>query len=394
MRAVMLGTLFALALLLAPAAARASPLPCTQISDEGAPVTLAALLAAGDAALRAALEALEPQDDLLAARACYERALQQSPDSYAASLGLGVGEVLRAQHLGRSRQDAADAIGQAKLHLGRAYFLRQDPYEPLYYLAEVALLEGDLAQAEALLQPLQEARWKEGAVYLLLAELAERGARPQVRGCERAKDLSRCCHERALDAGGAPRIYRYAAHRLGRHREGPWSIAQKQGVSAELNGLHAGSWFVAGIELGRTLNQSRNLSVVLPLQLHVLGADPGGFSDDDKKTRYRLLLMVGLQYDLVWPLRGFTFYGRLSTGLSLEWNTRRSAVAIDKPYEGDDKMLYRGDPIWVVLPELGVRYSPLGRFHFGADLLSLPLALRKDRLQVNYQALLYAGAHF
>ena len=149
MRAVMLGTLFALALLLAPAAARASPLPCTQISDEGAPVTLAALLAAGDAALRAALEALEPQDDLLAARACYERALQQSPDSYAASLGLGVGEVLRAQHLGRSRQDAADAIGQAKLHLGRAYFLRQDPYEPLYYLAEVALLEGDLAQAIA-----------------------------------------------------------------------------------------------------------------------------------------------------------------------------------------------------------------------------------------------------
>lgn len=410
MRCALLVILFTLVTLSPAQASPGQPSACSQFTGGGAPLPLGKLLADGEAALGAALRAVEPLaeplDDLLIAKACYERALLQSPDSYEASLGLGVVHLMRAKHLLKRRQDAVDVLSAAKHHIGRAYFLRQDPYEPLYYLAEVALLQRDFAQAESFLQPLQEARWKEGAVYLLLGELVGRGAHPWVRGCERAKHLSHCCYQRALEAGGPPAAYRYASYRLGRFREGPLSVALKLGPVVPLHGPTRGVassanpvvipstdgvGSVLGIELGRTLNDSRNVSLLLPLQLHLQPAQYDGLAD---KMNYRMLLLAGIQYDLVWPLHGFTFYGRLSAGLSLEWKWHAELDLVKR------ELSWQAGPdltkFFVFLPEIGVRYSPNGRNHIGLDLLSFPLFVTdsNEKFFVNYQALIYAGSHF
>lgn len=333
-------------------------------------MALEKLLRAGDDALESALDRLDPDEDLVTAKVCYERGLLQSPDSYAASLGLGIVHLERARRQLRRGQDAADLITEARRHIGWAYFLRQDPYEPLYYLAEIALLLGDLKQAESFLAPLQEAGWKEGPVYLLLAELVARGARPEIKGCEKMPDLPRCCYQKALDAGWPLEVHRYAGTRLGKYRGGPWSGSLKLGPGVQLRDSDTRTWFVLGLEMGRAISRSRALSLIVPLQLQLLpGAD-----------LYRLMLLVGLQYDIALPLRGLYISARLSAGASLELRTAK----------GETQMT----PFGVVLPELGIKYIVAGRVNLGVDLLSFPILIGEEKQQASYQALFHAGVHF
>lgn len=109
------------------------------------------------------------------AAVCYKRALQLAPDSYDANLGIGVAYL----GLARAQQDDHAAtrrsfVVAAKRALGHAYMVRQGPYEPVYYLAEVAVFEKDYARAKQLLDLLSQADAKRGPVQALLGYLAEK----------------------------------------------------------------------------------------------------------------------------------------------------------------------------------------------------------------------------
>jgi tetratricopeptide (TPR) repeat protein len=104
---------------------------------------------------------------------CFGRALRLVPESYEASLGMGIAYLAGARFLDKKGEERDNFLGGARNMLGHAYTLRHGAYEPLYYLAEVALVEGNLALARQFLIPLQSARVKEGPVNMLLGRLSE-----------------------------------------------------------------------------------------------------------------------------------------------------------------------------------------------------------------------------
>lgn len=114
-----------------------------------------------------------------AALDCFSRALRLNPESYDASLGAGIAYLAGARLLEARGLDLENYLGGARSMLGQAYMLRHGAYEPLYYLAEVALLEGDPKLARLFLTPLQIAGVKEGPVNMLLGRVAEQEGKVQ-----------------------------------------------------------------------------------------------------------------------------------------------------------------------------------------------------------------------
>jgi len=106
-------------------------------------------------------------EDLRDARDCYERAAQANPGSYDARLGLGTVYLVAGL---RSNQTTANNTGpnpffpHAKRELGRAYFLRAERNEPIFYLTVIATAENQLPTAQYLLGQLQKNQPNDGEV--------------------------------------------------------------------------------------------------------------------------------------------------------------------------------------------------------------------------------------
>lgn len=111
--------------------------------------------------------------DLIAAGECYARALSLSPVHYEANLGLGVVLLARAEHEKAGSIERSTFLSAAKSRFGAAYVIRQGAFEPLYYLAEVAVMEGDYNRANRYLKPLYDAKYKVGPVAALYGYMAE-----------------------------------------------------------------------------------------------------------------------------------------------------------------------------------------------------------------------------
>lgn len=150
------------------------------------------LLALGGDALSAAISGINraPAVDMLShkliyddlntlshlrdARDCYTRTLQSSSNNYSALLGLGIANTMGAMIETDDQQLRSSYLQSAKRLLGRAYIVRQGPYEPIYYLAHVAMIEGRNDQATEFLNQLLKAGYRIGSVYALCAEIAAR----------------------------------------------------------------------------------------------------------------------------------------------------------------------------------------------------------------------------
>lgn len=145
---------------------------------------------------------------------CFGRALRLAPDSYDAQLSMGVAHLARARLAREKTTERTSLLQGARRMLGRAYMLRQGAYEPLYYLAEVAVAEGDTAQARRLLEPLRIAGVKDGPVNMLLGYLSERDGKT---------DDARGFYRKAVAAGWPVETLTFAAARLASLQPRSWS---------------------------------------------------------------------------------------------------------------------------------------------------------------------------
>lgn len=96
------------------------------------------------------------------AETCYQYANNLNKYDYSSELGLGVASMM----LGLLRESSVDGnmkvyLSAAKQHLGRAFILSQAHLEPLYYLAEIAKLEGDRKLANLFIKPLVKKEYKD-----------------------------------------------------------------------------------------------------------------------------------------------------------------------------------------------------------------------------------------
>jgi hypothetical protein len=177
--------------------------PCAP--SGGRPLATPALVRIADAHRDLGLRKLardEPAgEDLKIATTCYAAAQALAPDSYAANLGMGVTYLARAKKIRRPQDKTRRSyLTAAKRALGQAYLVRQGPYEPLYYLAEVAALEND-NRAAAFITAVEDAGVKTSPVYALKGYLAYRTSRLQAEE-----------HwNKALEAGWPEETLRYAA---------------------------------------------------------------------------------------------------------------------------------------------------------------------------------------
>lgn len=113
------------------------------------------------------------------AAACFIRAQQLSADDYGSNLGLGIAYLAQAKVTSQKgdKIKTHDLLANAKKSLGTAYFVSQGQLEPVYYLAEVAVIEGtpgSLAVAKNLLLALDKVGYKRGPVYVLLGFMSEK----------------------------------------------------------------------------------------------------------------------------------------------------------------------------------------------------------------------------
>ena len=165
-----------------------------------------------DGALRELARSDEDEDDeedgdahikLRQANDCFGRALRITPDSYDAQIGTSVAYLAFARMA--EPQNKRRLLGSARSILGRAYMSRHGGYEPLYYLAEVAVAAGDLAVARRFLEVLRVAGVKEGPVNMLLGYVSE------------LQDMQREAAEyyrKAVLAGWPSEIASFAADRI------------------------------------------------------------------------------------------------------------------------------------------------------------------------------------
>jgi tetratricopeptide (TPR) repeat protein len=153
--------------------------------DGKQPLQTPALVQQGNAYLDGALRVLpdpanyDVEGALRQSTICLGHALRLDPDSYEAQLGMGVVDLARARLRPHGSAEHANLLNGARSLLGGAYMLRHGTYEPLYYLAEVAVEEGNLAVARKLLEPLRLAGAKEGPVNVLLGHLSEVEGKPE-----------------------------------------------------------------------------------------------------------------------------------------------------------------------------------------------------------------------
>lgn len=173
--------------------------------EEGEPLTSAKLLEAGHAYLQNNPSSYHAQQAIY----CFNRALRSVPESYEAQLGLGIAFLTKAKHMsGTDPKIVEERMGLlfgARTTLGRAYSVRHGSYDPLYYLSEVALMEGQLSIAQLFLETLQKAGVKEGPVQMLLGRLREREGKDQE---------AREHYERAYALGWPVEVVAYAKEKL------------------------------------------------------------------------------------------------------------------------------------------------------------------------------------
>jgi hypothetical protein len=152
--------------------------PCAP-SKDGKPKKASELIEMGNLLRDSALtvESMRPgsaDEQLEQASFCYATALSSAPDNYEANLGLGVTYIARARKYDEREDEPRRKalLKAAKRSLGRAFMVRQGPYEPLYYLAEVAVLENDHSRAAGFLQEMRANRAKLGPVTALAGYIA------------------------------------------------------------------------------------------------------------------------------------------------------------------------------------------------------------------------------
>ena len=156
---------------------------------------------------------------------CFDRALRLAPDNYEAQLSIGVTYLARAR-LTMEGPERRSLLQGARHMLGSAYMLRHGAYEPLYYLAEVAVTEDNPALARKLVEPLQRAHVKDGPVNALLGYLDERDGK---------LDDAREAYRKAIAAGWPAESLSFATARLatlgdsGRRAQPAQVSAQKAG---------------------------------------------------------------------------------------------------------------------------------------------------------------------
>jgi tetratricopeptide (TPR) repeat protein len=149
---------------------------CSVLPEQDAkPLSSSELIAFGNSYLEASLT---KGSNSRQAIDCFSRALRLMPESYEAQLGMGVAYLERAKYDSGGGAEQSDLLQGARSLLGRAYMLRHGAYEPLYYLAEIAIMEGELSLAKDFLGTLQNAGVKEGAVSMLLGRVHEIEGRP------------------------------------------------------------------------------------------------------------------------------------------------------------------------------------------------------------------------
>lgn len=182
------------------------------------PLQAPALLEVGNNYLDGALHDLDKSDILGVQTAlrksseCFGRALRLAPDSYEAQLSMSVAYLARARLAAEGSSDRASLLQGARHMLGRAYMLRHGAYEPLYYLAEVSVAEGNLALARKFLEPMRAAGVKEGPVNMLLGYISERNGKT---------DDAREFYRKAVAAGWPAETLSFAATRL-EHLQTRW----------------------------------------------------------------------------------------------------------------------------------------------------------------------------
>lgn len=109
-----------------------------------------------------------------AAEDCYVRALSLKPDDYRANFGLGITHLMHAyDELTDVTQEEAH-LSAAKRLLGKAYALGHGYYEPLYYIAEIAVYEEKYSLAASYFKSLEQLGVRRGEVTTLLGYLAEK----------------------------------------------------------------------------------------------------------------------------------------------------------------------------------------------------------------------------
>lgn len=137
------------------------------------------LVAQGNVFLSSALPSTGSVGGYENAASCYLRAKQLSKEDYSVNLGLGVAYLSQAKHyLQNDKKARADIfLSNAKKSLGIAYIVRQGHLEPIYYLAEVAVLENtpaSLRLAALMLKHLEKEKYKPGPVFALMGFMMDK----------------------------------------------------------------------------------------------------------------------------------------------------------------------------------------------------------------------------
>lgn len=113
---------------------------------------------------------------LIFASQCFRSALSITPQSYDAHLGLGITHLELAKHYSSPRLWRKD-ITLAKRFLGNAYRIRRGDLEPIYFLAEVAVIERKHDIAVTLLDTLVKQGAFLGPAHVLFGFICEREGR-------------------------------------------------------------------------------------------------------------------------------------------------------------------------------------------------------------------------
>jgi tetratricopeptide (TPR) repeat protein len=148
--------------------------------------------------------------DMRDATDCYERALRLYPTSYGAHLGLGMVYLIAGLRTIQSQASANAYLPLAKDHLGRAYLLRTDQKDPLFYLGVVATLEGQIAQAQYILGYLRTIEPRNAEALTFAGYATERGGNIKV-----AQEL----FTRAYEMGASANTLNYLSARINRNKQ-------------------------------------------------------------------------------------------------------------------------------------------------------------------------------
>src|SRR5207248_1624772 len=127
------------------------------------------------------------------------------------------------------------------------------------------------------------------------------------------------------------------------------------------------------LDFGWSVVPNKNLYLVVAPQFQFL-AGGGGF-----------ILPVGIQYDIALPVKGLYIYPRLLVGYGYFSVPFVDAFGLPQTLTASYGFL---------LPEVGIKYIFRGRWNFGGEVFSLPIAFNGDGAKLSYRVLASAGVNF